>query len=556
MGTDHRSSAQARGGQLAVAMAAAVLIGVGLLLLVSSASEAPSAMARGTDLGEVSLSPSPLTGVAASGDKYVVLAWNDLGMHCYNRDFQNLAVLPPYNTLWAQVIRMGNPPQVVTSGITVTYGFTDNTYSVGKSNFWTYDQQLFGVNLPNNVGLKGKGLSGTLDLRGDHFVAEGIPLTEFPDSAPATPYPYQLSTIIVRDTGTNAELARATVVAPVSTEMHCDYCHSDHGIANPNIATGSVEQNILTVHEDENLMSRRPVLCASCHASNALGMPGRAGLPSLSRAMHSTHADVVHPGLTGCYSCHPGPRTQCLRDVMAQKGMDCTNCHGSVATVAQNPNPWLNEPRCDNVACHGNSYALDQPLYRNSKGHGGIYCEGCHDSTHAIAPSRQPNDNIKFIALQGDPGTLRQCTVCHTSWPTAAGPHGMVAPLVRSFSLSPNGFTLAQTGTQVIYSHILRNTGSLSDTYDLAWSSSQGWAAVNGEVGGVTFTLPHTVALVSNQTALITATVNIPGVELANGTVDVTIITATSTISPNLVAFVTDRTAIASARVYLPVIFR
>jgi hypothetical protein len=556
MGTTHRLSVKARSGQLIMAVVAALLIGVGLMLLVNSAPDAPSAMAKGANPEAGPVASSPLTGVAASGDKYVVLAWNDLGMHCYNRDFQNLAVLPPYNTLWAQVIQMGNPPQVVTSGITLTYVFTDNAYSVGKSNFWTYDQQLFGVNLPNNVGLKGKGLSGTMDLHGDHFVAEGIPLTEFPDSAPNTPYPYQLSTIIVRDTGTNAELARATVVAPVSTEMHCDYCHNDHGIANPNIATGSVEQNILTVHEDANLMSRRPVLCASCHASNALGMPGRAGLPSLSHAMHSTHASVVHPGLTGCYSCHPGPRTQCLRDVMAQNGMDCTNCHGSVATVAQNPNPWLNEPRCDNASCHGSGYAQDQPLYRNSKGHGGVYCEGCHDSPHAIAPSRQPNDNIKFIDLQGDPGTLRQCTVCHTIWPTGAGPHGLVAPPVRSFSLSPNGFTVVETGTQVIYSHVLRNTGSLSDTYDLDWSSSQGWAGVTGSAGGIAFTLPCTVTLDSNQTALITATVNVPGVVLAHGTLDVTIITATSTISPELAASVTDRTAIISGRVYLPIIVR
>ena len=41
---------------------------------------------------------------------YVVIGWNDLGMHCYNHDFQDLAVLPPYNTLWAQVIQRGDPP--------------------------------------------------------------------------------------------------------------------------------------------------------------------------------------------------------------------------------------------------------------------------------------------------------------------------------------------------------------------------------------------------------------------------------------------------------------
>ncbi len=49
---------------------------------------------------------------AANTGQYQVLAWNDLGMHCYNRDFTDLAVLPPYNTLWAQVVKIGNPPQI------------------------------------------------------------------------------------------------------------------------------------------------------------------------------------------------------------------------------------------------------------------------------------------------------------------------------------------------------------------------------------------------------------------------------------------------------------
>ena len=64
-----------------------------------------------------------------------------------------------------------------------------------------------------------------MDLDGDHFKVDGIPLTEFQDTAPTTPYPYQLATVIVRDAQTRAELARTITVAPVSTEMHCDTCH-------------------------------------------------------------------------------------------------------------------------------------------------------------------------------------------------------------------------------------------------------------------------------------------------------------------------------------------
>lgn len=75
------------------------------------------------------------------------------------------------------------------------------------------------------------------------------------------------------------------------------------------------------------------------------------------------------------------------------------NCHGTLMIVAQNPGPWLNEPKCSQ--CHAASYDTDQPLYRQSAGHGGIFREGCHDSIHAIAPSREVNAGIKFVDLQG-----------------------------------------------------------------------------------------------------------------------------------------------------------
>ena len=372
----------------------------------------------------------------SADDSYVILSWNDLGMHCYNRDFQDLAVLPPYNTIWAQVVKVGDPPQIVTSGITVTYSFPDNSYSAGKSNFWTYAKQLFGVDLKPDTGLTGKGLSGTMDLDTDHFIAEGIPLTEYRDDDLENPYPYQLAKVIVKDSVSGMELAQSTVVAPVSTEMHCDYCHDDGGVED--ITTGRVETNILTLHDREmdeeeypgtytgTLMDNRPVLCAECHASNALNAPGVSGVPNLSKAMHEKHADKVSQDLSGCYSCHPGPETKCLRGVMSQKGMDCIDCHGTMEDVSKNSNPWLIEPRCDSAACHGSKYAQDQPLYRMSKDHGGIYCEACHDSTHAIAPSRESNDSIKFIELQNHSGTLDKCTVCHSRQPVKAGPHGII----------------------------------------------------------------------------------------------------------------------------------
>jgi len=352
---------------------------------------------------------------------YVVVGWNNLGMHCYDLKYEDMAVLPPYNTMWAQVILRGDPPVILTQGTSVAYSFQDNTESATKSNFWDYAQQLFG--LPNpltpNVGLTGKGMAGEMDRAGSYFIAEGVPITEFRDSAPTTPYYFQLADLVASDAASGKVLATTTIVAPVSSEMRCDTCHTE--------PYANFRWNILTKHDEEentSLMNQRPVLCASCHADPALGAAGQPGVPSLSAAMHSQHAEEgVGPG--DCYACHPGPTTRCLRDVMSQSASQiwCTDCHGHLADLG-NPNrtPWVDEPRCGN--CHGEQFAENPgTLYRDSTGHGGLYCESCHNSTHAILPSREANDNLQSIALQGHAGTIAECTVCHLTKPSGPGPH-------------------------------------------------------------------------------------------------------------------------------------
>ena len=168
---------------------------------------------------------------APLADQYKIIGWNDLGMHCMNESFANLAVLPPYNNLWAQVIRQGPNPEIVTSGVTVEYSIIDNTYSAGKTDFWQYAKQLFGAPLAPNVGLTGATLAGQMHSASDHFAIEGVPLTPYRDSKPQPIpqnwYPYQLAHLIARDSATGAVLAETTTVAPVSTEMRCDTCHAD-----------------------------------------------------------------------------------------------------------------------------------------------------------------------------------------------------------------------------------------------------------------------------------------------------------------------------------------
>ncbi len=158
-----------------------MILVLGLILLMCAILIARPALVRAVS-GTITL--LPIVNRGSQNPNYVVIGWNDLGMHCYDRDYSTLAVLPPYNNLWAQVIKRGDPPQIVTNGVSVEYSFPDNTYSVGKTNFWDYAEKLFGVNLAPNVGLTGKGLAGQMNPATDHFIAEGIPITEFSDSAP------------------------------------------------------------------------------------------------------------------------------------------------------------------------------------------------------------------------------------------------------------------------------------------------------------------------------------------------------------------------------------
>ncbi|MGE5187951.1 MAG: hypothetical protein ACM3JE_02870 [Betaproteobacteria bacterium] len=393
---------------------------------------------------------TPSTATASTTPKYIVLAWNDLGMHCYNPDYKNLCILPPYNTLWAQVIKVGNPPTLVSSGIEVFYNVPGNTYSTdkwpfqNKTNFWTYTPDLFNVNLPNNIGLAGNGLSGKMTLNGDHFEAKGIPITEYTDNSAKNPDAtkwsascFQLASVIVINSTTGKELTRTSPTIPASTELNCASCHSDDGDATTRYSitpTGNVDTNILAIHDYLNptinppLSQQTPVLCANCHSDNALGMTGVTGVKSLSNAMHKHHFSASIMDITldtnGCYSCHPGEKTQCLRDVMSTTyKLSCVDCHGNLGTVSQNTDPWLSEPSCDNPNCHGSSYALNNPLFRFSSGHGNIYCEGCHGSTHAISPSKVSNDDVRFVALQGSVGPLKTCTVCHETTPETAFKH-------------------------------------------------------------------------------------------------------------------------------------
>jgi hypothetical protein len=255
------------------------------------------------------------------------------------------------------------------------------------------------------------GLAGTMVVAGDHFQVDGIPLVPVDDAG--TWNPFQVAEVTVKDGGGRI-LAQTRATAPTSDEIDCARCHGAPG--------EDTFARILAKHDAEEgttLAAGAPVLCASCHASPALGGMDRiGGLSYLSEAIHGFHGGVDPTVRPDCYDCHPGEQTRCSRSLAhTSDDGNCTACHGSLSqvgtSVTAGRRPWVEEPAC--AGCHAGVPEVDTGaiLYRNAVGHGGVRCAGCHGSPHAMVPSRMASDQGQMIQYQGAALALGSCRVCH-----------------------------------------------------------------------------------------------------------------------------------------------
>ena len=165
-----------------------------------------------------------------------LFAWNDLGMHCADSDFSIFTLLPPFNNLNAQLVVSGKLVNIQNnSSYVLTYEATSdptgsvNTSSQDKTNFWEYDQPLFGADLMPDVGLTGNPTPSyypapfTWSDEYKWFEAPGIPITPIDDDLNANYYPMVKVTAL--DSSGRA-IASSKAVLPVSSEINCDTCHA------------------------------------------------------------------------------------------------------------------------------------------------------------------------------------------------------------------------------------------------------------------------------------------------------------------------------------------
>jgi hypothetical protein len=221
-------------------------------------------------LGFFSASATALPVVPDSG--WRVVAWNDLGMHCMDADFRAFAILPPFNTIHAQLIDPAGLLVTVPGSITLTYeavadaSGSINRSSVGKTNFWEHIGDLFGFPLSDDQGLAGHDMPGaantpqamTWSPGSEWWSAEGIPLTPLDDAQAHNAYP--MMRVVARNG--SAVLAETRIVLPVSDEMDCSACHASGSGDAARPAAGWVNdpdpqldyrRNILRLHDQEQL---------------------------------------------------------------------------------------------------------------------------------------------------------------------------------------------------------------------------------------------------------------------------------------------------------------
>ncbi len=145
------------------------------------------------------------------------------------------------------------------------------------------------------------------------------------------------------------------------------------------------------------------------------------------------------------------------------------------------------------------------------------------------------------VPASATPGTQDVTLVTATSGgnpsasDTASATTTVVAPIVRSVIITPT-FQQGQglPGETVTYSHVVRNSGNISDSYQL--SSAAFWPTA--------LSLANTPLLAPGEAVTLLVTVTIP-VVAPNGSIDTAVITAVSATNPGVSASAEDVTLVA-----------
>ena len=402
-------------------------------------------------------------------DEYVLLAWNNDGMHTFADALPYWSFRQPGNTVRAQLILRGETPEVIEDA-NIIYKVESSFQNPGEHVlFWDTALKKFLSSYPVHEGFTEPGSYGEMIGQAGLYLSTDIRVVPYPARNVFDPYPLLK---LEAETPEGDLLARTTITLPVSTEIGCNSCHGGQWrVADSGGFIESTALNILAIHDKlsgtrlvQQSTGGQPVICQSCHND---GETGDSPM-NLSASMHGFHAVFLgHEGADACASCHPSSiagATQMLRGIHSSIGLDCTNCHGNLAEHALDllkqeeqagaiqateygsrilaaygevenitpRKPWSNQPDCLNchvefeepetdTTLHAYTDTMDS-LYRNRTDESGsLYCAACHGSPHAVYPATNDHGtvlhNLAPMQYQQEPlpmGSNFGCAVCHT----------------------------------------------------------------------------------------------------------------------------------------------
>jgi hypothetical protein len=408
---------------------------------------------------------------------FKILASNDLGMHCACPSFSTFMLLPPYNTLRAQVFQTGGTDPVLlgaSSQYKVTYSVLENTDAAMKAdsyfaNWIQNAPKIFPGFQPVRAdgrvqGLTGATFSGDMELKTTgtttFFEKAGIPaypvVTNTASDIMTDPLggpkrtPYLTGRIQVVETATSRVVATDDVTVPVAFGGCCN-CHiklaGQYG--KPQTAAGSFATmgmlHARTSKIDFSLLDpdgdgvAGPIRCSTCHWDPAMGesrAPGFAatypGYKILAgatftaadvRTSQYSFSDVLHR--------YHAQSSAVLTGYDANIAKNCYDCHPGNGvncyrdTHTQKTNSAGQPLWCTD--CHGD---LNQRIAQKQMANPWSYqtlptCAQCHGTKYGEmnGPSDSGWVNVgvfgKFLNSSGHRSDKLLCSSCHGS------PHGL-----------------------------------------------------------------------------------------------------------------------------------
>lgn len=406
---------------------------------------------------------------------YKVVAWNDLGMHCACPTFSGFLLLPPFNTVRAQVLQYGaNDPVIVTPslasslGLTIGYNMIDNSDALNQADPYfqqwiAYSPKLFPGFQPvvngKVMGLAGNGLAGTMSYDSNllDWTAVGIPayplvqadtsknIMTDPLGGPNRD-PYPMTNVYVKNSA-GTIVASTNTVTPVAFGGCCS-CHITLASQNgyPATPAGSFAylgklhgQN--SSHIDFNYIDpdgdgqSGPIRCSWCHWDPAMGenaapglaqvwpnyviLPGATFTKADIKVSQYSFSDVLHR----FHSQDSVVLTQYDPNIAS----NCYDCHpGNNVNCYRGSHKAKTQLWC--VDCHGNlnqrvaAGQLTQPWKAStlptctSASPGATPAFACH-ATSTVGGTTYPTSPTlfgKFINSRGHKGSIK-CQTCHGS---------------------------------------------------------------------------------------------------------------------------------------------